>query len=100
MRRPLLALPVLLALAACGAGTVPAEEVTGRAEEALGEQVGDDLRLDVACPGDLPAEVGAEMSCTLTAGDDPEEHEVTVRVTAVEDGKARFDIEVADQPSG
>ena len=100
MRRPLLALPLLLAVASCGAGTITADEVTSRAEEALGEQLGDDLRLDVACPGDLPAEVGAEMRCTLTAGDDPEEHEVTVRVTSVEDGRARFDVLVDDQPSG
>ncbi len=98
MRRPLLAVPVLLlGLAGCGTGTVPAEDVAARAEASLEEDLG--LDVEISCPEDLPAEVGAEMRCTLTAGDEPAEYGVTVRVTSVEDERADFDVRVDDEPT-
>ena len=97
--RPLALLPVLLALGGCGGpGEVPADDVATRAEDVLEEEVG--TRPDVTCLADLPAEEGAELRCTLTAGDDPAEYGVTVTVTAVEDDTARFDVVVDDTPAG
>ena len=96
--RGLLLLPVLAGLAACGAGTVDVADVTARAEQLVEEQLGGvDARVD--CPGDLPAEVGAEMRCSVTAEDVPDAYGLTVTVTSVEDGRASFDIVVDDQPS-
>jgi hypothetical protein len=96
--RLLIALPILaLGLTACSL-TLDAEEVATQAENALEEQVG--ARPDIVCPEDLEAEVGAETRCTLTAGDDPSEYGVTVTVTAVNGGKAEFDVEVDGQPQG
>ena len=94
----LIAVPLLaLTLAGCAA-TVAADEVATQAENALEEQVG--ARPDIVCPEDLDAEVGAETRCTLTAGDDPTEYGVTVTVTAVDGGRAEFDVEVDGQPQG
>ena len=93
-----LAVPLLaVALTACGL-TLAADEVATQAENALEEQIG--VRPDIVCPEDLEAEVGAETRCTLTAGDDPTEYGVTVTVTAVDGGKAQFDVEVDPQPQG
>ena len=57
-------------------------------------------RPDISCPDELPAEVGAEARCTLTAGGDPTEYGVTVTVTSVEGDTADFDVEVDEQPQG
>ena len=48
---------------------------------------------DVSCPGDLAAEKGETMTCTMTA--DGVEYDVDVEVTSVEDGTVNFDIEWA-----
>ena len=98
-RRLLLAVPVLaFGLAGCGAGTLSADTIEEGAEDALEEQVG--TRPDITCPEEIPAEVGAETECTLTAGDDPAEYPVSVRVSSVEGDTANFDIEVGDAPTG
>jgi len=100
--RPLIAVPFLLAgLAGCSFnfGSTPvlsAEEVATQAEDALEEQVG--VRPDVSCPDDVDAEVGAETRCTLTAGGDPTEYGVSVKVTSVEGEKATFDVQVDEKP--
>ena len=99
MRRPLLLLPALLGLTACGAGTVAAGEVTSRAEEVLEAETGG-VRPEVSCPADLPAEVGAELRCTATIAGGPDEYGVTVTVTSVEDDQATFDVVVDDDPAG
>ena len=96
MLRPLLVLPMLV-LPACGAGTVPAEEVATGAEDSLEQQAG--TRPDIRCPGDLPAVEGAEMRCTLTAGEDPARYGVTVTVTSVDGDRAEYDVVVDDQPT-
>jgi hypothetical protein len=98
-RRVLLAVPLLaLGLAGCGAGTLEASTIEESVADALEEQVG--TRPDISCPDDIPAEEGAETECTLTAGDDPAEYPVSVRVTSVEGDTANFDIEVGDAPVG
>ena len=99
-RRPaLLAIPFLLALAACSSTSVlTADTVAESAEDALEEQIG--ARPDITCPDDLEAEVGAETRCTLTGGDDPTEYGVTVTVTSVDGDNANFDVEVDDEPLG
>jgi hypothetical protein len=98
VRRPLIAVPFLLCLAACGASSLSAEDVATGAEDALEETVGE--RPDITCPEDLPAEVGAETRCTLTAGGDPTEYGVTVTVTSVEGDTANFDVQVDAEPQG
>jgi Domain of unknown function (DUF4333) len=98
-RRLLFVAPLLvLGMAGCGSGTLSAGTIEEGAEDALEEQVG--TRPDITCPEELPAEVGAETECTLTAGDDPAEYPVSVRVSSVEGDTANFDIEVGDAPAG
>ena len=99
-RRLLLAAPLLaVGLAGCGgAGTLEASTIEEGAEDALEQQVG--TRPDISCPEDIPAEVGAETECTLTAGDDPAEYPVSVRVSSVEGDTANFDVEVGEAPAG
>ena len=98
-RRLLFAAPLMvLGLAGCGGGTLSASTIEEGAEDALEEQVG--TRPDITCPEEIPAEVGAETECTLTAGDDPTEYPVSVRVSSVEGDTANFDIEVGDAPAG
>ncbi len=93
----LAAIPVLaLGPAACGAGSLTADDVAEGAEDALEDQVG--ARPDISCPEDLEAKVGAETRCTLTAGGDPEEYGVTVIVTSVEGDTANFDVQVDTEP--
>jgi len=100
------------ALAACGGDdpapaaptttesvrTYPPDQVAERAEDALAGQIG--ARPAVTCTDGLPGEVGAEIRCTLTAGDDPTRYGVTLTVTAVEADDVRFDVEVDDEPVG
>ena len=95
--RLLLAAPLLAAgLAACGSSSLAADDVAEGAEDALEEQVGQ--RPDVSCPEDLPAEVGAETRCTLTAGGDPTEYGVTVTITSVDGELPTFTVEVEEGP--
>ncbi len=102
--RSALAVPVLLvALAASGcsfsasAGTTSVS--TGDLEAQLTEQLTElagQAPDDVDCPDPLPAEVGAEVRCTLTAGDG--RIGVTATTTSVEDERVLFDIEVDEEP--
>lgn len=80
------------------ARTYPPDEVGERAEDALAGRIG--TRPAVTCTDGLPAEVGAEIRCTLTAGNDPTRYGVTLTVTAVEADDVRFDVEVDDEPVG
>ncbi|WP_372729896.1 DUF4333 domain-containing protein [Nocardioides sp.] len=97
--RPLAPLAVALSFAAvsltgCSASAVDRADVEEQISAELAAQVGEEPD-DVSCPGDLDAEVGAEMTCVLSAGGDT--IDVYVVVTSVEDGTANFDIEVADE---
>lgn len=84
----------MLLLSACGVGAVPQEDVEQQVSDALAESVGQTPD-KVECPDDLPAEVGAEMRCTLTAGG--ESIGLTVTVTSVEGTDVNFDIQVDEQ---
>ena len=95
MRRHLLVLPVL-ALAACGVTTVPADEVADDVATLLEQQVG--VRPEIVCPDELPVEVGASTRCTLTAGEDPTEYGVTVTVQAVDGDQPDYGVEVDREP--
>ena len=96
MRRILVVLAAPLALAACGADTVPAGEVADDVATLLEEQVG--VRPEISCPEELPVEVGATTRCTLTAGEDPIEYGVTVTVEAVDDDEPEYGVEVDREP--
>jgi hypothetical protein len=94
----LAALPLLvLGLAGCGAGTVAADDVAEQAEIALEEELG--IRYEISCPDDLPAEVGAETRCTLSA-DDETELGVAITVTSVEGDTVNFDVDVDEDAGG
>ena len=67
------------------------EEELSRQLEASAGQAPD----DVDCPSDLDGEEGAEMRCTLTAGED--QLGVTVTVTAVDGEDVDFDFKVDEQ---
>lgn len=96
MRPILVVSAALVALAGCGVDTVPAGEVADDVATLLEQQVG--VRPEVACPEELPVEVGATTRCTLTAGDDPTEYGVTVTVAAVDDGEPDYEVEVDREP--
>ena len=51
----------------------------------------------ITCPGDLDAEVGESITCTLT--DDTGTYDVVVTVNSIENGTADLDIQVADAPN-
>jgi hypothetical protein len=99
-RRPAAAvlLAAGLALAGCGSGVVRAAQVADAAEDSLAKQVGQ--RPAVTCRHDLAAEVGATTRCTLTARGLAGTYGVTVTVTAVDGGRARFDVRVDPAPLG
>lgn len=70
-------------------------------EEQLEEDVARQLEMSsgnapdrVDCPGDLEAEDGNEIRCTVTRGD--QERQVTVTVTGLSGTDVDFDIEVEE----
>ncbi len=95
---PPTAVVLLLALGCCTTGALAAADVATAAEKVLARQSG--VRGTVTCPEDLADEVGAEIRCTLTAGDDPAQYGVRIRVTSVDAHSVRFDVAVDRQPTG
>jgi hypothetical protein len=95
---PPTAVVLLLALGGCTTGALAAADVATAAEKVLAQQSG--VRGTVTCPEDLEDEVGAEIRCTLTAGDDPAQYGVRIRVTSVDAHSVRFDVAVDRQPAG
>ncbi|MGJ3508110.1 DUF4333 domain-containing protein [Enemella sp. A6] len=88
---PVFAVIVALGLAGCQA-SVSASDV----EEQIKQQLASYPELapdEVSCPDSLPAEVGAEMTCTATK--DGEETKYKVVVTSVENNTVNFNIEPA-----
>ena len=90
-RRLLLAVaPVLgLGLTACGS-SIERDELEKQVSSTLESRFG--VAADVACPGDLDAEVDATTECTATDPDTGERIGLRITVTSVEDGTANFDI--------
>ena len=90
-----LVIPLILGLAACSA-SVDKANVEQQISQQMAAQVGESPD-SVTCPGDLPAEVGAKLECTLTEAG--ESLPVTVTVTSIEGSTVNFDIQVADATS-
>ncbi|CAL9415869.1 MULTISPECIES: DUF4333 domain-containing protein [Nocardiopsis] len=76
-----------------GPDAVGAEQVAERSSEMLAEEVGQTPD-GFTCPEDLPAEVGAEIRCELTA--DGQTLGVTVTTTSVDGDDVQWDVEVDD----
>ena len=92
-RRALLVTPaLLLTLSACGTSAVAAEDVAAEAESALGEKL--DATIEVECPEDLPAEEGAEITCTLTDPATSDTYDMTAVVSAVDGSDVQMNFEV------
>jgi hypothetical protein len=89
------ALVLSLATAGCGEDALSEEDLENEVKTELTRQVGQAPK-EIDCPGDLKAEKGEKMTCTLVA-DDGSRVDTFVTVTSAEDGKAKFDIQVDDQ---
>lgn len=87
-----------LSLASCGAGAIDSDDVEDQAETQLQQELGTDVRPDIDCEDDLPAEEGASITCALTADGLEGTYDVTMTTTSVDGDTAQFDIQVADQP--
>lgn len=92
MRSPALAALIVLAgvtLTGCASSVAKAD-----VEDQISTQLEGEFESppeDVSCPGDLAAEKGETVTCTMTA--DGTEYDVDVEVTSVEDdGTVNFDL--------
>jgi hypothetical protein len=85
----------LLSFTACGPKEVPKEEVEKQAMAVLTKTVGQQAP-QITCPGNLKAEVGTAMVCSIPL--EGKTFDVNIKVTAVEGGNAKFDVAVADKP--
>lgn len=91
-----------LVLGACSASvsvgtkTIAKDELQTEVQSQLSKTVGKQAP-PIICPGDLEAKVDATTTCTLTDSDST--YNVAVKVTSVDDGKAKFDIQVAAEPN-
>ena len=92
-----------LTLVACNASvsvgtkTVDKQELATQVQSDLSKSVGKQSP-PITCPDDLQATVGASTTC-LKTDDDGTTYNVAVNVTSVDDGIAKFDIQVADKPN-
>jgi len=86
---------VAVALVACGGGAVPKATVETNAQQALSDMAKQQAP-PVTCPGDLDGKVGASEVCAITL--DGKVYDVTVKVTSVDGGTAKFDVNVASAP--
>jgi galactitol-specific phosphotransferase system IIB component len=90
---PIAAVPVALAVAACGTGAVSSDELEKTVTTKLKDQVGVAPK-SVSCPDEgLEAKVGAKVTCELTA---PNGDKVDVFLTAtkVDGSNVNFDFKV------
>jgi len=86
---------MLLALSACGDSNAVAQaDVEKQASDELTKVVGQKPD-KIECPGDLEGKVGTEMRCELFSGG--ESIGLTVRVTSVDGGDVKFDVQVDQQ---
>jgi hypothetical protein len=81
---------LVLALAGCGEDAIAADDVESTAVDEFSQQF--EVQ-SVDCPDDLPAEVGAEITCVLVDGAGGE-FEMTATVTSVDGDRADFDLEI------
>lgn len=78
-----------LVLTGCGS-SIEQGELESQVASALEGETG--VSPEVNCPGDLDAEVGASTECTATEPGSDREFTYRITVTAVQDGRASFDI--------
>jgi len=96
------ALTIAFAITGCsgsvsiGDSDVAESEVETVVAEQLAATVDNGVTPNIDCPGDLKAEVGATITCTLTVDGDETSYPVTVEVTEVNDGAATFSAEVGE----
>ena len=88
---------LMLGATACGSGEVSTDDLEAEVSAQLEPQVGQ-APDSVDCPEALPAEVDAEVRCTLTSGDTT--FGLTLTDTSVENDQALFDVVVDDAPEG
>jgi len=85
-------------LIALGAGSgiasadVSAQEMQQMISDQLAPQIGAQPD-SVVCPGDLATDVGASVTCQVTAAG--ETHSVTVTVASADDGGVQFSMQIA-----
>lgn len=82
----------LVMLAGCGSGSVSAADVEQEAATQFGEQFPVD---SVECDEDLPAEVGASITCVLVS--EGASFEMTATASGIEDGQVSLDLELTDE---
>jgi Domain of unknown function (DUF4333) len=80
-----------------GEKTISKSDVETQAAKQLAAEV-NQPEPKVTCPDDLKAEVDAKLECTLVAQGATTQYPVTITVTSVQDGTAKFDIEVGQAP--
>ncbi len=85
---------LVLGAAACSSGSASSSDLEGEVSSQLEALVGQ-APDSVSCPDELPAEVGAEVRCTLTS--DETTFGLTVTVTSVDGDVVIFDIVVDDE---
>jgi len=88
---------LMLGATACGSESVSTTDLEAEVSTQLEAEVGQ-APDSVDCPDALPAEVDAEVRCTLTSGDTT--FGLTLTVTSVENDEAVFDVVVDDEPQG
>lgn len=89
---------LVLALASCGDGAVPAVDI----EQEIGKlvlQAGGRPAQAVACPEPLPAKTGSSIRCEVTSSEG-RVYGVTVKATGVEGEDVRYAFNVYNDPPG
>ena len=90
------------ALVACGGSvsvgtqTIDKDELQTNVQTELTKSVGEQAP-PITCADTLEAKVGATTTCTLS--DSSGTYDVSVKVTSVANGTAKFDVQVADKPN-
>jgi hypothetical protein len=93
------AIMLVATVAGCSAGekVLDKDYVETTSAKQLAEQVNQPVP-DITCPDDMPAKVGAKMTCTLVAQGDTTKYPVYVEVTSVDEETttAHFTVEVGE----
>jgi hypothetical protein len=92
-----LAVGLQSSVAGASSGQVPRSVVEAQAAKVLAKETGQKLPT-VKCPGDLAAEVGAHINCTLTPHGTKLKYPVRVTVNGVRNGTAHFSVQVGQAP--
>ena len=97
MRKTLAAAGSLIALSA-GAGIASAAMSAAEVQEMISSQLTAQAGtppVAVDCPGELATDIGSEITCAVTFGD--ETRGVTITVVSVDNGQLNFSMRLAQQ---